>query len=523
MPPKNTKKAKKNNGKEQGGVSQREEKVRWEGTWLNVVMKSFQQPTIKESLASQGMTLRGHTLRAEQGDIREGTYTELIGSDNENETRENPPPPPKSRENTSSLPPHPAPKPLVKDPKNPPPPFFSDSTEMSMDEYNKVSTQLKQAARSLNKNDQHPLDAPSMDSEVFLSLTKTRSDDDTDQVCNTDIDSGSKLTKRREGGETRDPRNWGIGQKELSKKPSVEQILSKPQEPSGTNTTNNTGSSEDNIPLGYMIPMLQSKDPNKGKTPFNLSVFKEPWMPRDTISKHTIREFPEMIIKEQSQLNKLNEWGVKNEQRIKFDKERHTYVFAETLRPVILLNQDQICHLPSLTYYAVSTPRYIYYEVENAQEKPGWNMLYNIDVEIEHPVVSITGVKEMYSESIDQFPYITPSIVPSVSESALPYWAERKEEITDEHLVTLGKYQQQFLDSFKPEREVEPEPAKKALVNEVREEGDPKFQESKSPEKDDREELIQSLIRSNGHLADDVAFLKRRVKEMANKYHEAYL
>ena len=150
-------------------------------------------------------------------------------------------------------------------------------------------------------------------------------------------------------------------------------------------------------------------------------------------------------------------------------------------------------------------------------------MLYNIDIEIEHPVVSITGVKEMYSESIDQFPYITPSIMPSVSESALPYWAERKEEITDEHLVTLGKYQQQFLGGFKPEREVEPEPEKKALVNEVREEGGPKFQESKSPEKDDREELIQTLIRSNGHLADDVAFLKRRVKEMANKYHEAYL
>ena len=61
------------------------------------------------------------------------------------------------------------------------------------------------------------------------------------------------------------------------------------------------------------------------------------------------------------------------------------------------------------------------------------------------------------------------------------------------------------------------------MVNEVREEGGPKFQGSKSPEKDDREELIQSLIRSNGHLADDVAFLKRRLEEMANKYHEAYL
>ena len=105
-----------------------------------------------------------------------------------------------------------------------------------------------------------------------------------------------------------------------------------------------------------------------------------------------------------------------------------------------------------------------------------------------------------------------------MSESVLPYWAERKEEITDEHLVTLGKYQQQFLGSLKPKKKVESEPMKKALVNEVREEEGPKFQESKSSEKNDREELIQSLIRSNGHLADDVAFLKRRVKEMANKY-----
>ena len=45
-----------------------------------------------------------------------------------------------------------------------------------------------------------------------------------------------------------------------------------------------------------------------------------------------------------------------------------------------------------------------------------------------------------------------------MSELASPYWAERKEEITDEHLVTLGKYQQQFLGSLKPKKEVEPEP-----------------------------------------------------------------
>ena len=59
-------------------------------------------------------------------------------------------------------------------------------------------------------------------------------------------------------------------------------------------------------------------------------------------------------------------------------------------------------------------------------------------------------------------------------------------------------------------------------VNEVRGEKVPKNQGSKDPEKDDREELIQSLIRSNGHLAANVAFLKRSVEEIANKYQEAY-
>ena len=109
----------------------------------NVEMKSFQQPTIKESLASQGMTLRGCTLRAGQGDMREGTYMELIGSEDENKAREKPILPPKCRENRLSPPPYPTSKPLATGRKNPSPPFFSDSTEMSTDDYNNVSTQLK--------------------------------------------------------------------------------------------------------------------------------------------------------------------------------------------------------------------------------------------------------------------------------------------------------------------------------------------------------------------------------------------
>ena len=99
-------------------------------------MKSFQQPTIKDSLASQGMTLRGgRMVRAGQGDLREGTYMELIGSDNEKKMKENPQSPPKDKENPVPPPFHPALKHLVRDSKkpskNPPPLCLSDSTEMS--------------------------------------------------------------------------------------------------------------------------------------------------------------------------------------------------------------------------------------------------------------------------------------------------------------------------------------------------------------------------------------------------------
>ena len=261
MPPKNTKKTKKNNSKEQRGASPSQERIRRERTRLNVEMKSFQQPTIKDSLASQGMTLRGCTVRAGQGDMREGTYMELIGSDKETQMKEKPQPPL---------------KPLVKDPRNPPPLCLSDSTEMSMDEYNKVSTQLKQAAKSLNKDDQHLLDVPSTDSEAFPSLVKARADEGIEQVYNADIDS-----KLKNDSEARSPISLGIRQEELPQKPLAEQVLSKLQEPSDTDITNNTGSSEDEILSGYMIPTLQPKDPNKGKTPFNLSEFKEQRTPKD--------------------------------------------------------------------------------------------------------------------------------------------------------------------------------------------------------------------------------------------------
>ena len=190
-----------------------------------------------------------------------------------------------------------------------------------------VSTQLKQAAKSLNKNDQHPLDVPSTDSEAFPHLTKGRSGEGTDQVRNTNINS--KLKSNNEMGGLK---SSCIRQEELPQKPLAE--------PSDTDTTNNTGSSEDDIPSGYMIPTLQQKDLNKGKIPFNLSESKEQQGPKDSIREHAISELPEVLTQEQSQLSKLNEWRVKEEQRITFDKGRHIYVFAETLRPVILSNQD---------------------------------------------------------------------------------------------------------------------------------------------------------------------------------------
>ena len=73
----------------------------------------------------------------------------------------------------------------------------------------------------------------------------------------------------------RDQESLKVRQKEPPKKPSVEQLLSKSQEPLGTDTTNYTGSSEDDIPSRYMIPMLQWNNSQTGKTSFNLSGIRQ--------------------------------------------------------------------------------------------------------------------------------------------------------------------------------------------------------------------------------------------------------
>ena len=152
MPLKGSKKLKKGNSKEATRVSQKESRVQRERTQLEINMRNFNQPSIRESLASQGMMLRGRTIRAGQGDSREGVYTKLIGLDKNKEKKEKEippqPPPLDDRDVSLSLPPHPVPKqPLERNPqKTPPPPSFSDSAEMSTDDYNKVNGQLKQVA-----------------------------------------------------------------------------------------------------------------------------------------------------------------------------------------------------------------------------------------------------------------------------------------------------------------------------------------------------------------------------------------
>ena len=81
-----------------------------------------------------------------------------------------------------SPPPYPAPKSpseiTEKDLKTPLPPTFSDLTEMSTDDYNKVSGQLKQTVSLLNKkrdkeNKEETKDEiPSTDSEVSFNFNK---------------------------------------------------------------------------------------------------------------------------------------------------------------------------------------------------------------------------------------------------------------------------------------------------------------------------------------------------------------
>ena len=112
MPPKGGEKQKKGNGNEAIAVSQKDNKTKRERAHLKVDMKNFDQPSLHESLASQGMMLRGRSVRAGQGDTREGVYTELTNPTKEGENqKEIPPQPPPLHSRSRSLSPSPYPAP----------------------------------------------------------------------------------------------------------------------------------------------------------------------------------------------------------------------------------------------------------------------------------------------------------------------------------------------------------------------------------------------------------------------------
>ena len=97
----------------------------------------------------------------------------------------------------------------------------------------------------------------------------------------------------------------------------------------------------------------------------------------------------------------------------------------------------------------------MYYEVENTHESLEATVFYNIDLKVDHIVFSVADMRGMYGEKVSRYPYIVPAVDSTKKdmEKMSPYWAsqgEQTEEITDKHLVTLGKHQQQFLGSFKP-------------------------------------------------------------------------
>ena len=220
------------------------------------------------------------------------------------------------------------------------------------------------------------------------------------------------------------------------------------------------------------------------------------------------------------------------ERRIKFDRERFGYVFAKLLGPVYLTDRDIICHLPSLTYYTLSLPHYMYYEVENPHESPEATVFYNINLKVDHIVFSVADMRGMYGEKASRIPFIVPAVDNTKMdiEKRSPYWAsqrEQTEEITDKHLVTLGKHQQQFLGSFKPKPNetddacLEIPSADRKSAPSLSAVQNTESQQRDNSTSEERTELIQALIKSNGHLVD-VAFLRRCIHEMAAKQKELY-
>ena len=97
----------------------------------------------------------------------------------------------------------------------------------------------------------------------------------------------------------------------------------------------------------------------------------------------------------------------------------------------------------------------MYYEVDNTHESLEATVFYNINLKVDHIVFSVADMRGMYGEKVNRIPHIAPAVNSTIKEieKMSPYWVsqgEQTEEITDKHLVTLGKHQQQFLGSFQP-------------------------------------------------------------------------
>ena len=140
----------------------------------------------------------------------------------------------------------------------------------------------------------------------------------------------------------------------------------------------------------------------------------------------------------------------------------------------------------------------------------------------------------MYGEKASRILYIAPAVDSAKKdmEKMSPYWmsqGDQTEEITDEHLVTLGKLQQQFLGSFKPKPNetgdacLEIPSADRKSAPSLAAVQNTESQQRDNSTSEERTELIQALIKSNSHLVADVAFLRRCIHEMATKQKELYL
>ena len=176
----------------------------------------------------------------------------------------------------------------------------------------------------------------------------------------------------------------------------------------------------------------------------------------------------------------------------------------------------------------------MYYKVENPHENLDVPMIYNIDYKVDHIIFSVAEMRDIYTENVSRFCYIVTALAlhntTGKVEKVSPYGAnqgDQVEQITDEHLVTLGKHQQQFLGSFKlkPKEmgdipfETPPTNKKTATSSSIK----PNAESQQQDNSEERQDLIQALIRSNGHLAADVAFLRRCIHEMTTKQKELYL